>query len=51
MYWRAPDASGATVPGGHPMERKVADSHAQWPGPAIVTSSNWLTGWPARVHA
>ncbi len=50
MYKCAPAAYDATVPGGHPIVRNVADSHPQWLGPADVTNSNSLTVLPSRVH-
>ena len=50
MYKRADAALAATVPGGQPIVRKVADPHPQWSGPADVTSSNVLTVPPSRVQ-
>ena len=51
MYRRAPVADDATVPGGHPIVKYVADPHPQWSGPADVTSSKGLTVLPSRVQA
>ena len=50
MYKCAPVAYEATVGGGQPIVRYVADSHPQWSGPADVTSSNSLTLLPSRVQ-